>query len=342
MTSDGWRDGDDPAARRAPILVTGAAGFIGAAVVRALRARGAIVRAFVRAPAADRLADWDEVARGDMRDRAAVAEAMCGVGAVFHIAADYRLWARDPREIGATNVEGARIVMEEALRARVGRVVYTSSVATLGRAEGPAVETDRLAADEAIGAYKRSKILAEHVVETLAAREGLPVVIVHPSTPVGPRDRRPTPTGRIVLEAARGRIPAFVDTGLNVVHVDDVAQGHLAAFDRGRIGERYILGGENVALSDLLAAVAACVGRSPPRLRLPHAVAYPIAVGAEAIARWTGREPLATRDGLRMSRRFMYYDDAKARRDLGYAARPWREGVVDAVDWYDKAGYLKR
>jgi dihydroflavonol-4-reductase len=260
----------------------------------------------------------------------------------FHAAADYRLWARHPDEIFHTNVEGTRLVMEEALRAGVERIVYTSSVATLKVADGPpADESRRLREHEAIGAYKRSKLTAERLVEEMSARDGLPAVIVNPSTPIGPRDVRPTPTGRILVEAASGRMPAFVDTGLNLAHVDDVAAGHLAALYRGKIGERYILGGDNVLLADMLCDIADFVGRRRPHLKIPRAAVYPFALGAEVLARFTGREPFVTRDGLRMARYRMFFDDAKARRELGYASRSYREGIADAITWFRANGYLR-
>ncbi|HXD14467.1 MAG TPA: hopanoid-associated sugar epimerase, partial [Xanthobacteraceae bacterium] len=259
-----------------------------------------------------------------------------------HVAADYRLWARDPGAIYAANVDGTRNVMQEALRAGVERLVYTSSVATLGwpydGASGD--ETIPLSEQEGVGTYKRSKIAAERLVEAMVARDRLPAVIVNPSTPIGPRDVRPTPTGRIIVEAARGRMPGFVDTGLNLVHVDDVADGHLAALRRGAIGERYILGGENVLLADMLGDIARLVGRRAPRLRVPRAAAMPIAYAAETMARFTGREPFATVDGLRMAKHHMFFTSAKAERDLGFRARPYREALADAIDWFREAGYL--
>ena len=202
-------------------------------------------------------------------------------------------------------------------------------------------EDDPLAEDAAIGAYKRSKVVAERLVQAMIERDGLPAVIVNPSTPIGPRDVRPTPTGRIIVEAASGRMPAFVDTGLNLVHVDDVAAGHLAALERGRIGERYILGGENVFLADMLADIAGLVGRRPPRLKLPRRMLYPIAYGAELMARLRGGEPFATVDGLRMASHHMFFDDAKARRELGYVSRPYREGLADAIAWFRAQGRLQ-
>jgi dihydroflavonol-4-reductase len=199
----------------------------------------------------------------------------------------------------------------------------------------------RLAEEAAIGAYKRSKLAAERLVQAMIERDGLPAVIVNPSTPIGPRDVRPTPTGRIIIEAASGRMPGFVDTGLNLVHVDDVAAGHLAALERGRIGERYILGGENVLLAEMLADIARLVGRRPPSLKLPRRMLYPLAYAAEVMARVRGGEPFATVDGLRMASQHMFFDDSKARRELGYISRPYREGLRDAVAWFRAEGRLK-
>jgi dihydroflavonol-4-reductase len=325
------------------ILVTGASGFLGAAIANSARAAGYPVRVLVRASSPrTNIHGHDQVVVGDLRDRASIAAALGGVRYLVHAAADYRLWAPSPDDILRNNVDGTRILMEEALRAGVERIVYTSSVATLGLLDGaPADETRPLPADEAIGAYKKSKIMAERLVSDMVACAGLPAVIVNPSTPIGPRDIKPTPTGRIIVEAARGRMPGFVDTGLNLVHVDDAAAGHLAALHRGRIGERYILGGENVHLRTMLSDIAKIVGRRPPWLRLPVAAVYPFALGAELWARWSGREPFATRDGLRMARHHMFYSDAKARRDLGYVSRPYGEGIADAISWFRQAGYLK-
>ena len=259
------------------VLVTGASGFLGSAIAAALRARGHDVRALVRRSSPRiNLNPADSVCEGDLRDRASLAAALKGVRFLFHVAADYRLWARNPEEILRNNVEGTRLIMEEALSAGVERIVYTSSVATLKLTDGAAATEDHpLAEGEGIGAYKRSKVAAERLVEAMIQRDGLPAVIVNPSTPIGPRDARPTPTGRIIVEAASGRMPAFVDTGLNLAHVDDVAAGHVAALERGRIGERYILGGDNVFLADMLADIARLVGRRPPTLKLPRTMLYP-------------------------------------------------------------------
>jgi dihydroflavonol-4-reductase len=327
-------------------LVTGASGFVGSAVARCLVDEGFAVRALLRSksPRAHLAGLELDFYEGDLRDRASLERALAGVRHVFHVAADYRLWARDPGEIFATNVEGTRNLMEEALRADVERVVYTSSVATLGlRDDGAAAdESVPLAEEQGIGAYKRSKIAAERLVEAMAAERGLAAVIVNPSTPIGPRDVRPTPTGRIIVEAAKGRIPAFVDTGLNLVHVDDVARGHLAALRQGAIGERYILGGQNVPFSQMLADVAELVGRRRPWVRLPWWAPMPFALAAEAVANLTGREPFATVNGVHMARHRMFFASTKAEQMLAYRSRPYARGLEDAVRWFRDNGYLDR
>ncbi len=324
--------------------MTGASGFLGSAVARSLTSRGARVRVLVRlgSPRAN-VADLDcEVVVGDLTDRPSLAPALRDVRYLFHVAADYRFWARDPSVILRTNVEGTRNLMQEALAAGTERIVHTSSVATLRLKgmTGPVDETSPLTPDEAIGVYKRSKTLAERLVESMIRDDKLPAVIVNPTTPIGPRDIKPTPTGRILLDAARGRIPAFVDTGLNFAHVDDIAEGHLLAFEKGQVGERYILGGENVALRHLLATVAEAEGRRAPRIRLPRPPLFPLAYGAQAFAYATGKEPLLTVDALRMSRYHMFFTSAKAERELGYRSRAYQEGVIDALAWFRKAGYL--
>jgi len=326
-------------------FVTGASGFVGSAVARALLAAGYRVRALVRrtSPRSNLDIEGLQVAEGDMLDERAVARAVAEARYVFHVAADYRLWAPDPGEIVHNNVEGTRIVLRAAQAAGVERIVYTSSVATLRlNPDGvPADESEMLSQDRAIGAYKRSKVAAESLALQMASREGLPLVIVNPSTPIGPRDVRPTPTGRIIVEAASGRMPAFVDTGLNLVHVDDVAGGHLLALQRGRIGQRYILGGENVTLARMLEMIAGLVGRRAPRVRLPRRAIYPIAFASEAIARFTGREPFATLDGLRMAKYRMFFTSAKAQSELGYTARPVIEALNDAIAWFRQAGMIR-
>jgi dihydroflavonol-4-reductase len=325
-------------------LVTGATGFVGSAVARALLARGHRVRVLAR-PNSDRrnLAGLTvEIAEGAMEDLPSLARAVAGCRYVYHVAADYRIWVPDPAPMFRANVDGTRDLLTAALEAGAERVVYTSSVATLGLVPGgSADEETQNSVDDMIGPYKRSKFMAEEVARGFARERGLPVVIVNPSTPVGPGDIKPTPTGRLIVEAARGQMPAFVDTGLNIVHVDDVAEGHLAAAEKGRIGERYILGGENMALAEILAEVAQAVGRRPPWLRVPHGVLFPVAIGAELAARVTGRDPFVTLDGVRMSRKKMYFTSEKASQELGYAPRPAREAIADAVTWFEANGYLK-
>lgn len=334
-----------PESELGSVLVTGATGLVGGAIVRALLKAGYDVHALVR-PASNRanLAGYAVTERqGDILDPATVARALEGVRFLVHSAADYRLWARDPEVIARTNVEGTRIVMEAALEAGVERIVYTSSVATIAPAPDgtPADESRKAEPSQEMGPYKRSKIIAERLVERMVAERRLPAVIVNPSTPVGPGDVRPTPTGRLVLDAARGRMPGFVETGLNVAHVDDVAEGHVLALRKGRVGERYILGGDNVPLSEILAAIAKLSGRRPPRIKIPHAAVYPAAVASEAWARITGREPLITREGLRLSRQHMFYSDAKARSELGYKSRLYSEALADAVSWFAANGQLR-
>jgi dihydroflavonol-4-reductase len=325
------------------ILVTGASGFVGSAVARKLVEAGFSVRVLVRgkSPRAHLAGLNLEYFEGDLRDRKSVERALAGMRYVFHVAADYRLWARDPNEIFASNVDGTRNLMEEAMRAGVERVIYTSSVATIAvRSDGPADETRPLREDQGIGAYKRSKIAAERLVEAMVAERGLAAVIVNPSTPIGPGDVKPTPTGRIIIEAARGRIPAFIDTGLNLVHVDDVASGHLAALRHGKIGERYILGGQDVLFSQMLRDIAGLVGRRAARVRLPWRALLPVAYIAEAVANVTGREPFATRDGVHMAKHRMFFTSAKAERELGYRSRLYTEGINDAIRWFREAGHL--
>jgi dihydroflavonol-4-reductase len=325
-------------------LVTGATGFVGSAVARALLQQGHDVRVLAR-PGGDRrnLADLSvEVVEGSLEDASSLARAAAGCRYLFHVAADYRLWVPDPAPMYRANVEGTRVLLRGALDAGVERVVYTSSVATLGLvAEGTGDEETPSSFENMIGHYKRSKFQAEEVVRDLVERHGIPAVIVNPSTPVGPRDRKPTPTGRLIVEAARGHMPGYVDTGLNIVHVDDVATGHLAAAEMGRVGERYILGGQNMSLAEILAEVAQAAATRPPRMRVPYSVAYPAAIGAELVARLTGKEPFITFDGVRMARKKMYFNSAKAARELGYAPRPARDAIADAVSWFKANGYLR-
>ena len=282
-----------------------------------------------------------DVCEGDLTHAESLAPALQNCSALFHVAADYRLGARNPEQLYRTNVEGTRAILTAARAAGVQRIVYTSSVATVGiPADGsPGTETTPVALENMIGHYKRSKFLAEQVVRE-AAREGLPVVIVSPSTPVGPGDVKPTPTGQLILDAATGRMPAYVDTGLNIVHVDDVAVGHLLAHEHGDTGERYILGGQDLSLRQILREIAGLVGRKAPSLRLPYGLVLPMAYVAEGFTKVSGRSGRLTLEGVRMSRKRMFFSSEKAVRELGYT---WRAPVLafeDAIRWFRKTGRL--
>ena len=324
-------------------LVTGATGFVGAAVARALLAARWQVRVLARRSSDRRnLQSLDvEVFEGDLADLNSLCRAAQGCEGLFHVAADYRLGARDPAELYRANVAGTRNILSAAQRSGVQRIVYTSSVATIGiPADGtPGDEQSASSLANMIGHYKRSKYQAEEVVRE-AARDGLSVVIVSPSTPVGPGDVKPTPTGQLVLDAAAGRMPAYVNTGLNIVHVDDVAAGQLLAYERGRAGERYILGGQDMTLREILEMIARLEGRSPPRVRLPYGVVLPIAYLAEGFAKLSGRSGRITLEGVRMSRKKMFFSSAKAMRELGYRWRPPVQAFEDAIRWFRDNGLL--
>jgi dihydroflavonol-4-reductase len=325
-------------------LVTGATGFVGAAVARALLSAGWQVRALVRGSSDRRNLQGlpVEIAVGDLTDCASLDRAIADCPALFHVAADYRLGTREPSQLYRCNVEGTRNILLAARHAGVDRMVYTSSVATIGLPEdgSPGLEDTPVALTDMIGHYKRSKYLAEELVRD-AARVGVPVVIVNPSTPVGPGDLKPTPTGQMVLDAASGRTPAYVDTGLNIVHVDDVANGHLLAYQRGRTGARYILGGQDMTLREILTQIAGLVGREPPRIRLPHAAVLGVAFVAEAFARVSGRPTRISVEAARMSEKRMFFSSAKAIDELGYRWRPPIEAFEDAVRWFRGRGLLR-
>jgi len=326
-------------------FVTGATGFVGAQVARALLAAGRRVRCLVRPTSDAALLAALPVERiaGDVTNAASVREGMSGCDEVFHCAADYRLYARDPAEIYRTNVEGTRVVLGAAEALGVRRIVHTSSVATLAaRADGTPVDERAVAKlDDVIGDYKRSKLLAEREVEAAWAR-GAPVVVVSPSTPVGDGDVKPTPTGKIIVDFLAGRFPAYVDTGLNLIDVRDVAAGHLLAAERGRPGERYILANANMTLKELLATLAHIAGRSAPRLRLPHWVPLAIAHVEAPIARLLRRAPRVPLDGVRMAKKTMFFDGSKAVRELGLPQSPIEPALRRAVDWFIARGYAPR
>jgi dihydroflavonol-4-reductase len=323
-------------------LVTGASGFIGSHLTRLLVQHGHQVRALVRPTSrVDALQGLSiDVVRGDLRDRAALNAAIRGAAWVFHVAADYRLWARDPGEIYDNNVGGTRCLLDACRAAGVERLIYTSSVATLAAPRWGSLADERTVGqlDEMAGAYKRSKLLAEQLVLE-AASNAVPAVVVNPTTPVGPGDWKPTPTGRIIVDFLRGRMPAYVETGLNLVPVEDVAAGHLLAGQRGRVGERYILGARNMTLKEIFDALAAVSGRPAPKIRIPLTLAFAIGSASEALARFTDREPRVPLDGVRMARRPMFVDGSKARRELEFTPGSVESALERAVTWYIDRGY---
>jgi dihydroflavonol-4-reductase len=325
-------------------FVTGATGFVGSAVAKQLLDAGETVRVLVR-PNSNRrnLEELPvEIFEGDLKNQQLLEKALQGCQALFHVAADYRLWVRSSQELYDTNVQGSRNIMLAAAEAGVKRIVYTSSVATLGlNTDGtPADEETPSSLETMIGHYKRSKFLAEKAVKELVHQLRLNIVIVNPSTPIGPRDIKPTPTGRVIAIAASGGMPAYVDTGLNVAHVDDVATGHLLAFEKGEIGERYILGGEDLALREIFEIIARITNRRPPKIRLPHHAVLPIAYLAQSWAHLTrGKEPMTTVDGIRMAKKHMFFSSNKAEQALGYKARPAQEALYDAITWFQTNYY---
>lgn len=325
-------------------LVTGGTGFVGAHVVRALLARGVAVRCLVRR--GSRRGNLEglpvELAEGDLSDPASLSRALAGVSTLYHCAADYRLWAKDPGELHRANVDGTENILRAAAGAGVSRIVYTSSVGALGlRPDGsPADETTPVLREDVVGHYKRSKYDAERMAEMWAAR-GLPVVIVNPSTPVGELDIRPTPTGQMIVDFLNGRLPAYVDTGLNLVDVRDVAEGHLLAAERGRVGEKYILGNRNMALREILEALSRLTGLPAPSVRLPHAVPLAAAAVSTFVANLTGRPPRVSLESVRMSRHRMYFDASRAVRELRLPQSEVEEALRRAVLWFREKGYAR-
>lgn len=318
--------------------MTGASGFLGWHVARLLVERGHSVRALCRP--ASRLRELDvERAGGDLRDAQSLARAVQGCETIFHVAADYRLWAKNPAELYASNVEGTRNLLEAAARAGVKRVVYTSTVGCIGMPAGETGdETTPVSVEDMAGHYKRSKWLAEQIAIE-KARQGLPVIIVNPTAPVGDHDWKPTPTGKIIADFLRGRLPAFVDTGLNLVDARDTALGHLLAAERGEPGERYILGCENLTLEQILGRLAAIAGKPAPTAKVPYALAYAAGVATTAWANVTGREPAAPLEAVKMARKKMFVTHAKAARHLGFSPGPVDGALRRAVDWFRDNGY---
>lgn len=325
-------------------FVTGATGFLGSHVARALAEQGADLRLLVRANSNAKNIDDLKADRlvGDLRDPASLEKGIAGCDVVFHVAADYRLWVRDPEEMYRANVEGTRGILEAARKNNVRRVVYTSSVATMGFTSNghPADENSPVSLDNMIGPYKRSKFMAEQVAVE-AAHAGQEVVIVNPTTPVGERDIKPTPTGRIVLDFFKRKFPAYVDTGLNLVDARECALGHIAALEKARSGERYILGGQNLTLKQILDKLAAITGLPSPKLRVPYALALATGVVDEVVTgRIRGKEPRATIDAVRMGRKKMFVSSSKAERELGWKCVPVDDALGRAVDWFRANRYV--
>jgi dihydroflavonol-4-reductase len=324
-------------------LITGANGFVGSAVLRHLLDDGHDIRALLR-PGSNRknLSGLPvEIVEGDLTDSNSLKNAVKNCVYLFHVAADYRLWIPKPELMYRTNVDGTRLLMQHAGDAGIKKIVYTSSVATLGinPDRSPANEDTAVSLADMIGHYKRSKYLAEEEVHKLVDAQQLPVTIVNPSTPIGPRDIKPTPTGRIIVDCLCGRIPAYVDTGLNIAHVDDVARGHMLALDKGAIGERYILGGEDMSLKSILEIICEIGQRTPPRISIPHNLILPVAKLIEIWAGISGVEPLTTVDGIKMAKKHMYFSSHKAREKLAYESRPARQAIEDAIRWFVDNSY---
>ena len=325
------------------VLITGATGFVGSAILRLLIRKGFDIQVLVRAGAnRNNLENYNiKIIEGDLRNTESLKIAVDSCELVFHVAADYRIWVPDPKNMFNINIDGTRNLLNAAKNEGVKKIVYTSSVATLGtNKEGTSAnEMTPSTIENMVGAYKKSKFIAEKMVLSLIKNEGYPVTIVNPSTPVGPNDIKPTPTGKIILDTIRNRMPAYVETGLNIVHVDDVAYGHLLAMERGEIGERYILGGDNMSLESIIKYLCTLEKISPPKIKLPHNLILPIAWVMEYASKITHKEPLVTLDGIKMAKKIMYFSSEKAKVKLGYNPRSAFNGLDDAVDWFNKEKY---
>ena len=327
-------------------LITGATGFVGAAVLRELLKKGHKVKALVRQSSIlDNLKNLDvETVQGDLTDRDSLKWALKDCKYLFHVAADYRLWVPKSEEIYLNNVKGTENLMEEALSSGVEKVVYTSSVAVLGKPINGDIANEKTPVNisQMIGHYKKSKFLAEEKVKEFYKTRRLPVVIVNPAAPVGPRDIKPTPTGKMILDAAMKKIPAYLDTGLNVVHVDDVAKGHLQAFHKGKLGERYILGGDNLTFKQILEMISSMCGHKPPKIQLPKKPLYPIGYLFEIFARlFNIKNPMITVDMIRMAEKRMFFSSEKAKKELNYKCKPAKFALKDAINWFINNGYCR-
>jgi len=327
-------------------LITGAAGFVGAAVLRELLKKGHKVKALVRQSSVlDNLKNLDvEIVYGDLKDRDSLKRCLKDCKYLFHVAADYRLWVPRPEEIYQNNVKGTENLMEEVLNSEIEKIVYTSSVAVLGKPINGDIANEKTPVNvsQMIGHYKKSKFLAEEKVKELYKTRRLPVVIVNPAAPVGPRDIKPTPTGKMILDAAMKKIPAYLDTGLNIVHVDDVAKGHMQAFNKGKLGERYILGGTNLTLKEMLEIISILCGNKPPKIRLPRKPLYPIGYVFEIFARlFNIKNPMLTVDMIRMAEKKMFYSSEKAKKELNYKYKSAKNALKDAIQWFIDNGYCR-
>ena len=326
-------------------FLTGGTGFVGASLARLLLKQGLKVKALARKGSDRRNLDGldVEIVEGGLLDKSAIEAGVRGCRYVFHVAADYRIWVPNPADMYRVNVDGTESVIRSAAAAGVEKIVHCSSVAAVK------VPDDHTAVDETneysslsqvVGDYKKSKYLSDVLARDLGKKEGLPVVVVNPAAPIGPRDIKPTPTGKIVVDFMNGKMPSYIDTGMNIVHVDDAAMGHWLAAQKGRVGERYILGGENLTLKGVLDLLAAATGKTAPRFKTPYAVAYAFGAVDTAIARMRGVEPMAPLDAIKMAKHYMWFSSEKAKRELGYSSRPAAVALKDAADWFSANGYV--